>query len=180
MPVTDRLGAKTRQRLTVGRDGVVRKMSLYYASQPLSLLGDGLMLAPLQFGLHLVQLLPHPLPHRPPHDEELPCPGLPADMRKAQEIEALRLPLTPLLSVGRGIAPKLEDTGLLGVQLQRELPQSLAELSQEPLGVRAVLESNDEVVGKARDDDAATCVPSPPLLNPQVEDVVEVDVRQQG
>ena len=40
------------------------------------------------------------------------------------------------------------------MQLQGELPQSLSELSQEPFGVRAVLESNDKFIGKARDDDA--------------------------
>jgi hypothetical protein len=138
------------------------------------------MPAPLQFGLHLVQLLPHPLPHGPPHNEELPRPGLPADMREAQEVEALRLSLTPLLSVGRCIAPKLEDAGLVGVQLQRELPQPLAELSQEPFGVRALLESNSEIIGKTRNDNTAARVPMPPLLDPQVEDVVEVEVRQQG
>jgi hypothetical protein len=34
----------------------------------------------------------------------------------------------------------------------------------EPVGVRAILESNDEVIGPARDDHAAARLPLSPLL----------------
>jgi hypothetical protein len=73
------------------------------------------MSALLQLGFHLVQLSPHPLPHGPPHNEKLPRPGLRADMREAQEVEALRLPQSRFVSIGRREASKLQDTGFLGV-----------------------------------------------------------------
>ena len=66
------------------------------------------------------------------------------------------------------IATKLNDPGLVGMELQRELLQPFAKLSQEPLGVPAMLEANDKVIREARDDDITLRVPSPPLLNPEV------------
>src|SRR5262245_40860912 len=100
--------------------------------------------------LHLSQLLPQPLPHRPPPQHEFPPLRLPADMREAEEVEGLRLPLLPSLPPTLGGEPtELEEAGLLGVQLQRELPQAFAELLEELRGVRAMLEAHDEVVGVA-------------------------------
>jgi hypothetical protein len=61
------------------------------------------------------------------------------------------------------------------VQLQRESPKSSGEVPLEPLGVLAMLEAQHEVVGVPDDHDVALGAPSP-LLDPQVEDVVEVDV----
>lgn len=52
-------------------------------------------------------------------------------------------------------------------------------VSLETHRVRVVLETNDEVVGVAHDDDVAARVPLSPSMNPDVEDAVQVDVRQQ-
>jgi hypothetical protein len=43
-----------------------------------------------------------------------------------------------------------------------------------------VLEAEHEVVDIAHDDHIATRVSTPPCVYPQVEDVVEIDVRKQG
>ena len=42
-----------------------------------------------------------------------------------------------------------------------------------------MLEPHHEVVGEAHDDHVAARVPPPPLVGPQVKDVVQVDVREQ-
>ena len=65
------------------------------------------------------------------------------------------------------------------MQFEVESPHSLRQFCPEPLGIRFSLESNDDVVCKSHDDDITVCVSSAPRLNPQVEDVVEVDVGQQ-
>jgi hypothetical protein len=49
---------------------------------------------------------------------------------------------------------------------------------QESLGLVTMLEPQDEVIGLANDDDVAVGVPLPPLLHPQVEQVVQVHVRE--
>ena len=42
-----------------------------------------------------------------------------------------------------------------------------------------MLESSHEVIGKANEDDLSACVPLSPLPNPEIECVVEIDIRQQ-
>ena len=55
----------------------------------------------------------------------------------------------------------------------------LAKIGEEPLGVVTVLEARDVVVGEAHDDHVAVRVPPSPLVGPQVEHVVQVDVGEQ-
>ena len=62
------------------------------------------------------------------------------------------------------------------MQRQRKLPQPLAHLVQEALGVGMVLEADDEVVGIAHDDHIARGLVPSPALGPEVEGVVQVDV----
>ena len=83
------------------------------------------------------------------------------------------------LSILGGEPPELDEPRLLGMQFQPELRESLAQLGEEPLGVTLVLEANDEVVSEPHDDHVTVRVPLPPLLDPQVEDVVQVDVGEQ-
>jgi len=66
------------------------------------------------------------------------------------------------------------------VQFQAELQESLLQLRQEPFRVKPMLEANNEVVAVTHDDDVAMRPLLPPLLYPQIEDIMEVDVGQQG
>jgi len=50
----------------------------------------------------------------------------------------------------------------------------------EPLGISFVFESENTVVSKADDDHVPAGVAFPPLLRPEVEHVVQVDIGQQG
>ncbi len=55
----------------------------------------------------------------------------------------------------------------------------LAKPGEEPLGVVLMLEPDDEVVGPPHDDHLTAGVPPPPPVGPQVQDVVQVHVREQ-
>jgi len=158
---------------------VVRVVSARHALDVRALFGNGLMPASLELHFQLPQLGPHPLPHRPPHQDEPPRFRPPATMREAQEAERLRLPFSPPLSPLGRVASELNQARLVRMQLQRELAQALAQLLEEPLSVATVLESNDEVVGVSRDYNVATGSLFPPLLDPEVEDLVQVQVREQ-
>ena len=82
--------------------------------------------------------------------------------------------------LGSGGEPsELDQPCLVGLQLQAELRESLAKVGEEPLGVTVLLEPHEEVIGVAHDDHVAVRVPTSPLLGPQVEDVVQVDVGEQ-
>ena len=52
----------------------------------------------------------------------------------------------------------------------------LAKLMQEPLGVVHVLESDDVVVGEPHEDHVPARVSPAPLVGPEVEHVVQIDV----
>ena len=76
-------------------------------------------------------------------------------MREAEEVEGLGLPVAPRSSIAFGKLSELDEPRLVGMQLQGEPRQPLAQLAEEPLGVLAMLESHDEVIRKAHDDDIA-------------------------
>jgi len=104
-------------------------MSAYHGPKPRALLRDGLVAPPPQVGRDLVQFGHHPLPLRVPVQEELPRPRAPADVREPEEVEGLRLPVeAALTSAIERVAPEGDEARLLGVQLQRELYESLAQL----------------------------------------------------
>ena len=85
--------------------------------------------------LDLIQLRSQPLPHRLPKHDELPIPGLTADMREAQEVESLRLAVAaPFTILGRKPA-ELDQTRFLGMQHQIELQETCPQFRLEPLGV---------------------------------------------
>ena len=67
----------------------------------------------------------------------------------------------------------------LGPRAELFSSQQLAEFYQEPFGIGAMLEADQEVVGVPDNDHVTSGVPLSPLVGPQVEDVVDVYVRQQ-
>ncbi len=95
-----------------------------------------------------------------------------------QKVERLRFPVAPGRTIPGGVTPELDQPGLVGMQLQTELRESLPKIDQEPLGVRFVLEPGHKVIGKPHDDHLTVGVTTPPLTDPPVEDIVEIDVGQ--
>ena len=83
------------------------------------------------------------------------------------------------LAVLSGKPPELNEPRLVGMQLQTELREPLTKIGEEPLRIALVLEPGYKVVGEPDDDDFTVGVPLPPLPDPPVGDVVEVDVGQQ-
>src|SRR5881409_3070151 len=138
-------------RRAVHGHSVVASVPTHNLTQPCTHHWDRIVQPPPQLGLHLTELRLPPLPDRLPHHREPPTPLLPADVREAEEVERLRLPLPgPPPVLGREW-PEFQQSGLLGVQLQPEPREPLTQLGQEPLSVRPVLKPHDEVVRIAHD-----------------------------
>ena len=76
-------------------------------------------------------------------------------------------------------APKFNQPGFLRVKFQSKLGQSLAQLRQTSPRLGFTLESDDEVVGVAHYDDISLGLFPPPLINPQIESIMKVDIAQQ-
>jgi hypothetical protein len=58
------------------------------------------------------------------------------DLREAEEVERLRLPVAGAPSVLGRIPTELHQARLVGVQPRAELREPLTQLGQEPLGLR--------------------------------------------
>ena len=87
-------------------------MPSHHAAQPLPLLGNWEMAATLKFGFDLLQLSPHPRPHRLSLEQEAPAPRFPADVREPEEVEGLRLSQPPPASVPVRKATKFDEASL--------------------------------------------------------------------
>ena len=109
----------------------------------------------------------------------LPFLVLPQQCVKPRKSKVCGFALSPAASVLAGEAPELDQPRLVGVQRQPELAQPLGHLAPEALGIVPVLEPGNPVIGIAHDDHVALGVAPPPLLDPQIERVVQVDVGQQ-
>ena len=114
------------------------------------MVGDREVHPPLRLGLDLVQLGSHLLLARDPPQLEPPGLGLRADVREAEELERLRLPKPARRSSLGGEPSELDQPRLVRMQLQPELREPVAQISQEPLGVLTMLKARQEVVGVPR------------------------------
>src|SRR5919106_1587146 len=105
------------------------------------------MPASLELVLDLLELGPQPLRDGVALEPETPVLALPADVREAQEVECLRLAEAPCRSSLDGEPPELDQPGLVGMQFQPELRESLTEVVEELLGVTQMLKSDNEIIG---------------------------------
>ena len=142
---------------------------------------DGFVQAMPELGFDLSQLPLPPRTHRLAQHREPALTCLPATMREAKEVEGLRCSsATAILSVFPRMAAELDQSRLLGVQLQAKAREPLTQLGEEPLGLDSMLEPDDEVVRETHYDDIAARLLPSPSLDPQVEHVVQVDIGQEG
>jgi hypothetical protein len=68
---------------------------------------------------------------------------------------------------------------LSGCKPRPKFPEAFPQLTQELFGLAAVLKPDEEIVGVAHDDDRARGELGPPVLDPEIEDVMQEHIRQQ-
>jgi hypothetical protein len=100
VPEPPYLEAKEPQRRCVHGHAVISDVPTHHRLQPPAQFGDGFVHPSLKLGFHLIQLRLQPFAYRlPQHRVPSIAPLLHADMRKAEEVERLRLPFFTLPSV---------------------------------------------------------------------------------
>jgi hypothetical protein len=139
-----------------------------------------------------LQLGAHPVAARLPPELEVSPPAVPADVGEAKKVERRRFAETTYPPVLDRMASELDEPCLprieprsgsmqrqavSALERQGELRQARPHILPEPLGVDLMLEADDDVVSVAHHDDVPMSMALPPLLRPQVEDVIQVDVR---
>jgi hypothetical protein len=170
---------RASQSVPVARHSEVSDMPAHHGLQPLADFRNRVMHAPPQLDLHLLQFGLHSFANRLPKHQKPSLLRLPANMLEAEKIEGLRLAQTSPLSVRRRMASELDQPRLFRVQFQLEFRHAFSEFFPELFGFRLELESNHDVVGVAHHDYIAVRPLLAPCLNPEIEDVMEVDIRHQ-
>src|SRR6266508_1083419 len=178
-PVTDHVKAKRRQRVQVRRHTIVPIVSRDYRPKPLAHFSHSMVHSFAQFRFDLLQLRSFPLTHRPPIDREHSAALLATDVREAQKVECFRFPFATPLSIVCCVVAKLDDARFLGMQFQFELGETFRQFVMKPRGVRLVLKAHHEVISPADDNHVAFGFCLAPVLHPEVEHVVQIDVGQQ-
>src|SRR6184192_1775573 len=179
MPEPSHLESKESQRRVVHGHSVIPEVSTHHRLQPFALFGNGFVHPSSKLGFHLVQLRLQPFADRlPQHRVHSVAPLLHADMREAEKVECLGLPFSTPLPVVDRKRTKFQQPRFLGIQFQVELPHSFREFRPELFGIRFALESNHDIVSESHDDNIAVRPLSTPRLDPQVEHVMKIDVRQ--
>src|SRR6266404_4496831 len=178
-PEAPDLKPKEKQRRLVQGHSVVTVVSTHHRLQPLAQFRDGSMHASLKFGFHLVQLRLQPVAYRlPQHRVDSVASLLHADMRKAKKVACLRLPFSTPLPVLDRERSKFQKSRFLGMQFQVELPHAFGKFRPKLVGIRFVPKSNHDVIRKSHHDHVTVRSLLSPCLDPQVECVMKIDVRQ--
>ena len=179
IPEASHLEPKEKQRPLIHGHAVVADVSTHHCLQPLAQFRDGFVHAPLKLSFHLVQLRLQPFAYRlPQHRKPSIAPLLYANVRKAKEVERLRFPFsTPRPAVDR-IRTEFQKSRFLGMQFQVELPHSFGEFRPKLIGIRFAVEAHHDVVSESHHDDIAVRSFLTPRLDPQVEYIMKIDVRQ--
>src|SRR5580700_5884712 len=179
MPEPPYLEPKQSQRMAIHGHAVVPDVATHHRLQPFALFGDGSVHAEPKLGFHRVQLCLQSFADRlPQHRIHSVASLLYADMRKSEKVERLRFPFSAPFPVVDRKRTKFQQPRFLGMQFQVELPHSLSEFRPELFGIRFALESNHDIVCKSHGDDITVRPLSTPRLDPQVEHVMKIDVRQ--
>jgi len=77
--------------------------------------------------------------------------------------------LAPAGPIPGGIPPKLDEAGLLRMEMQGKRGKAFLEGREKLLGVVPVLEAHDGVIGVAGDDHGSLGVTAAPLMCPEVQ-----------
>src|SRR3954452_3194019 len=99
-------------------------------------------------------------------------------MREPQEGERRTTPLPAALSGQAREPAEFDQTGLFFVEHEVKLAHAPTKGLRHRTSIAGMLEAHHEVVGVAHDDHSTPCVPPPPLMDPQVQYVVQEDIGQ--
>src|ERR1700730_850338 len=106
-------------------------------------------------------------------------PPLRAVMRESEKIERLRLPKASSLTACYCMPSELDEPRLIGMKTEPKLRKASREVREEPLRVLRMLEADDRIVRIADDDHLTRRLALAPPADPQVIDIVEVDVSEE-
>ena len=158
---------------------MIRRGAAQDPAQPGPLFRDGLMPVLPEGVLELRQLGSHPFLTGIASQLELAVPAGTTDVREPKKRECLGSPLTPSGTIAGRKPPEFDEAGLLRMEMQGKCGEAFLEGREKLLGVVPVLEAYDGVIGVAGDDHGSLGVAAAPLVCPEVQYVMQIDIGKQ-
>jgi hypothetical protein len=179
VPEPPHLEVKEPQRGVVHGHPVIADVSTHHRLQPLALFGDGFVHAKLKFGFHLIQLRLQPFAYGCRKTVNRPLLLFFTQMCvKPRKLNVSGFPSPRLCRWSIAYGPNSQKSRLLGKQFQVELPHSFRKFRPKLIGIRFAVEAHHYVVRESHHDEIAVRSFLTPRLDPQVEYVMKIDVRQ--
>lgn len=180
MPISPNLKPKCIQRVLIRRDTKIPVVPSYNRPQPLPNFGNRIVHPFSQFDFDFLQLRSQSLLVGSADNRKHPVALLLAhNVGESKKVKTLRPSQSTFDSVVDRKWIKFNQTRLFWMKCQRKLLESRLQLSQKLLDNSKILKSNNEIVRPAYDNDISAFALRSTLLNPQIEGVVQKDVRQQ-
>ena len=171
--------SESMQAVGVSRYRVVVEVTLHDRFEPFAGKRNRVVHAVAKLLLEFQQLGSHPLADCLTLYRKVPVLVLPADVRETQEIKRFRLAFPSSFPVLLGKSPELDPARLVWVKFQPELPQPFPKCLQETIRVGSMLKSEHIVVRIADDNHFPLRALLAPGIHPQVEHVMQINIRQQ-
>ena len=108
-----------------------------------------------------------------------PNPFFPLMCVKPRKSNVSGLPSPSTFPVLFGKSAKLDPARLVRMELQPKLSQTLPQVLQEVICVRLILESRDGVIRETDDHHLAVRILPAPDVHPEIESVVQVNIREE-
>src|SRR3954452_18302058 len=154
-------------------DPVVLTMSSQYLTEPLMLFPYGSVHPSRHFLTEDLQFPDHAFRLRFPFDHEPAAPGLAAVVREAQEVSGRRSP-----AACRRWAANRPNAISRVLPSWSDRPKPVFERHQELLPIRLMLTAQHQVIRVSADDNLSCCLLPSPLVDPEVDDIMEEDICQ--
>jgi len=180
VPIPNDLRPEGEHTLDIARDSMIIHVALHHLAEPSGHVGDAVMQLIAQLLFNDLEFSPKALGNGLASDNEaFPVTGSTTDMCETQEIEGLRLTHTQATPTEFGIGAEFDQARFIRVKGEAESSETFLEVLQESFRFLAMLESQDVVVRISDNDNIPRCMTAPPLLYPQVQDVMKIHIGKQ-
>src|SRR5260370_2030351 len=167
-----------REAPAIGRARVVGEVASHALPQPFPLLWNQLMHPTPSLRLHVPQLSPHAVASGLPLKLEVAAARSTTDEGEAQEREGFRLSKPAQFAIVRSKAAELNQASLVRVERQCKFPKPVIHRIKEATCVALMLKADHQIVGISHDDHVAPGLLPSPVLSPNVQALMQVDIGQ--
>ena len=148
--------------------------------QPFTLLWYRAVPVAVELLTNFPQLLTYSLTNALSFDNETFAVPLAATIvREAEEVESLRFALSLCASVSGCESAKLYQTRFVRVQGKSEFVHAIPHIIQESLGIAVMLKAHHKLIRIPYDYYITVGLGLTPVLYPQVQNIMKIDIRQQ-